>query len=404
MFDSHEFYKKRLSLHMKELSRYLRYIFNGHIAVALFFFIAATAYYYQAWLAELPENFPAALVIGVSFGLLVSYSPVRTLLKEPDLVFLIVAEDKMNAYFRNAIIYSFVIQLYLVLLLAAVLGPLYTASFEGQEGNSYLIIILIVLLFKLANIITNWWMYKVGDSGVRRLESLVRTVINILVFYFLTAGEMIFASIATIIFVMNFLYDYYLAKKQPGLLWNLLVEKDQNRMQNFYRFANMFSDVPHIKTRVKKRSWLVSLATRNIPFENRHTFDYLYRITFIRSGDYFGMYVRLLVIGGIFIYMIPNLWMKLLFVILFVYLSSFQMMTLYEHHRTITWLDLYPVEVKDRRKAMLKIIYQLSFLQTVIYALLFLAGGAYLGFGLALLAGSVFTLLFVNGYVKGKFA
>src|SRR5690625_1735053 len=114
MFDSHAFYKKRLSSHIKELSRYLRYIFNGHLAFASFFLVAALAYYYQAWLAQLPENFPTAIIIGISFGLVVSYSPVRTLLKEPDLVFLIVAEDKMSAYFRNTLIYSFVIQLYIV--------------------------------------------------------------------------------------------------------------------------------------------------------------------------------------------------------------------------------------------------------------------------------------------------
>ena len=112
MFDSHEFYKKRFSSHLKETGRYLKYIFNGHMAFAILFFISASAYYYQQWLTELPANFPTALIIGITFGLIVSYSPVRTLLKEPDLVFLIVAETKMGAYFRNALIYSFVIQLY----------------------------------------------------------------------------------------------------------------------------------------------------------------------------------------------------------------------------------------------------------------------------------------------------
>src|SRR5699024_6536825 len=136
----------------------LRYIFNGHLAFASFFLVAALAYYYQAWLAQLPENFPTAIIIGISFGLVVSYSPVRTLLKEPDLVFLIVAEEKMNAYFRNAIIYSFLIQLYLVLLIGAALGPLYMASFPEREGNAYLLTILVLFIFKAANLLINWWM------------------------------------------------------------------------------------------------------------------------------------------------------------------------------------------------------------------------------------------------------
>src|SRR5699024_8531806 len=92
-----------------------------------------------------------------------------------------------------------------------------------------------------------------------------------------------------------------LTRKQVGINWHLLVEKDLNRMQSFYRLANLFTDVPHIKSRMKKRKWLVACVNRFIPFKNKYTFDYLYRITFFRSGDYLGMYIRLLVIGGLLI-------------------------------------------------------------------------------------------------------
>ncbi len=73
MFDSHKFYKKRLSTHVKETSRYLKYMFNGHIAVAMLFLISVMAFYYQQLLTQLPENFPTAWVIGIIFGLLVKY-------------------------------------------------------------------------------------------------------------------------------------------------------------------------------------------------------------------------------------------------------------------------------------------------------------------------------------------
>lgn len=402
MFDAHAFYKKRLSSHIKELGRYTRYIFNGHIAIVLFFFIAAVAYYYQAWLAQLPENFPTAIIIGIAFGLVVSYSPVRTLLQEPDLVFLLPAEMKMKPYFRNSIIYSFVTQLYVLFLVSAALGPLYTTSFPAREGKLYLLTILVLLIYKIANLLANWWMYKVRDSNHRRLELIVRTVMNILVFYFVVAGNMVAAGIVTVLFAALFLYDYALSKKQGAIVWDLLLEKDQNSMQAFYRVANMFSDVPHIKNRVKKRQWLVSLVTRNIPFEKRFSFDYLFRVTFVRSGDYVGMYTRLIIIGGLFIFLIPNVWVKLIFVVLFLYLSSFQMMALYQHHRTIMWLDIYPLEKMDRKRALVKIIYQLSIVQTILFALLFIFLQEYTGFLLALVAGIGFTYLFINGYVKKK--
>src|SRR5690625_7598706 len=73
MFDAHEFFKKRFSGHLKELGRYTRYMFNGHIAFAMFFFIAAFAFYYQSWLETIPDDFPTSIIMGVVFGLLLSY-------------------------------------------------------------------------------------------------------------------------------------------------------------------------------------------------------------------------------------------------------------------------------------------------------------------------------------------
>ncbi|MBY7143047.1 ABC transporter permease [Virgibacillus sp. NKC19-3] len=401
MFNSQAFFKQRLSAHMKELSRYLRYMLNGHLMIALFFFISAVAVYYQQWLARLPEDFPTSLIIGVLLGLLVSYSPVRTLLKEPDLVFLIAAENKMHAYFRNALIYSFVIQLYVVLLLVAALGPLYFASFPERSGNMYLLMIAIVLIFKVGNLMANWWMLKIREPGIRQIDLTVRTLLNMTVFYFITQGDMLLAGITTVLFAGLFLYDFYVSRKQPGVVWDLLVEKDQLRMQSFYRIANMFADVPHLKNRIKKRHWLVSIVSR-IPFAQSYTFDYLYRITFVRSGDYLGMYIRLFIIGGLFIYFIPNVWVQVLFVLLFLYLSCFQMMTLYQHHRTTMWLDIYPVGKDIRQQALIKLLFQLTLFQTVLFSLLFLIMQEYTGFIIALISGTVFTYLFMNGYVKRK--
>ncbi|WP_085992786.1 ABC transporter permease [Oceanobacillus senegalensis] len=404
MFDSHSFYKQRLSAHMKELGRYLRYILNGHMLIVIFFLISTLAVYYQQWLKQLPDHFPTAIIIGLLFGLVASYSPVRTLLKEPDLVFIIVAEDRMGAYFRHSITYSFVIQLYLIFLLAAALGPLYFSMYEERSGSTYLLTLLLLLILKLGNLIANWWMLKVRDKKSRKMDILARSLLNIAFFYFLVRGDVLFAGIIALLFVFIFFYDYSVSKKYVGVNWDLLIEKDQHRLQAFYRFANMFADVPHLKARVKKRQWLVNLVTRGIPHQKKYSYDYLYRITFVRSGEYIGMYFRLIVMGGLFIYLVPNMWIKVVFSILFIYLSVFQMMALYHHHRTNMWLDLYPIEQRDRKQSMIKILYQLSFFQTAIFALLFVLTQEYLGFILALVGGILFSVVFIHGYVKAKLA
>lgn len=401
MFDSHVFYKKRLSEHLKESSRYLRYMFNEHITIAMLFLVSALAFYYQQWLSQLPENFPSAWIIGIAFGLVASYSPVRTLLKEPDLVFLIVAEEKMSAYFRNSLIYSFVIQLYIVFIVAAALAPLYFATYPERTGQIYLYTLIALLIFKVWNLLVNWWMLKVRNTTVRYIDMVLRIGLNCAVFYFFINGDSLLAAVMTILFIMVFLYDYMLSRRQFGIAWELLVEKDRNRMQAFYRLANLFTDVPHLKNPVKRRGWLVSLV-KKVPFAKKYTYDFLYRITFIRSGDYLGMYVRLLIIGGLFIFYIPNIVMKLLFTLLFLYMSSFQMMTLFQHHRTIMWLDIYPVEFNIRKQALIKWLIKLGLIQTFLFALVFLILKLYLGSLIVILGGGAFVYLFVNGFVNRK--
>ncbi|MFD1414173.1 ABC transporter permease [Oceanobacillus jeddahense] len=396
MFDSHTFYKKRLSSHVKNLSRYLKYMFNGHIAFAMLFFTAATAYYYQQWLEQLPANFPTGIIMGIVLGLLISYNPIRTLLQEPDLVFLIAAEQRMGPYFRNSIMYSFVIQTYLIVLAAAAFGPLYFTSFSGRAGSVYLVTILLFLVLKGMNMLTNWNMLKVRDKSLRTIDLTARTLLNIVTAYFVIEGHALFAIITIVLLLLVIVYDFMVAAKQPGIIWDLLIEKDQSRLQSFYRIANLFADVPHLKNKVKKREWLTKPFISRIPFERSATYDYLYQISFLRSGDYLGMYIRLVVIGGIFIWVIPNVWIKMLFAILFIYLSLFQMMALYQHHRTQMWLDLYPVNPNLKQTAVIKIIRKLGYVQAFAFTFLFIFQLEWLG-SIIILAGA---LTFVWAYVR----
>lgn len=402
-FDAHDLFKKRLSAHMRELSRYTRYMFNGHIAIAMFFFIAAFAYYYQSWLEDLPENFPTSLIVGVVFGLVLSYSPVSTLLQEPDLFFLIAAEKKMGSYFRNALIYSYITQLYLVFLSFAVFGPLYFASFPDREPKLYLLLLLVILIFKVWNLYANWSVLKIRDPLFRRLDTFIRFMLNIGVCYFFIAGDMLWAAVCTVLFIAVFVYDVYTSGKKSGIVWDVLLEKDMHRMQAFYRIANMFTDVGHLKNRVKRRGWLSGFI-RNIPFAQTFTYRYLFRITFIRSGDYLWMYIRLIIIGGLFIYFIPNGLVKLLFALLFLYLSCFQLMAIYNHHRTNIWLDLYPVRDVLRKEAVIRGLYQLMGIQTILFSLLFAVTGDFLEAGVMLAGGFIWNTLFITFYVKRRMA
>ncbi|MCP3026746.1 ABC transporter permease [Halobacillus sp. A5] len=402
MINAKELWTERFQAHIKETSRYLKYIFNGHIAIAMFFFISALAYYYQRWLMELPEGFPTAWVIGIVFGLTASYSPVRTLLKEPDLVFLLPAEHQLKDYFRRCLGYSFVIQLYLIFLVAAALGPLYFESYPALGTSHYLLMILALLVVKFVNMLANWWMLKERNVNIRSTDQVVRAALSIALFFLLAQNHLLFTVVLFLILLGLTGYIYRLSKQKAGLVFDLLVVKDQARMRTFYRIANMFTDVPHLKNTVKKRHALVRLLTASVSYRQEETFTYLYRITFIRSSDYLGMYFRLIVIGGLAVWFVPSIWVKVAFAILFLYLSAFQMMTLWNHHRVIVWLDLYPVKKEWKQQAMALFLKQLMLFQTVLFTLLFLVQWHLLGVVIVAVGGTLFTYIFIQSYVKPR--
>src|SRR5699024_10644153 len=111
-----QLFAKRLSAHIKELSRYLRYILTGHIIIAMVFIVSAMSVYYQRFLENLPPAFPSAWVIAIVLGSVAAYSPIQTLLKKADVIFLLPAEDRLAGYFRRTLVYSYIAQLYLFVL------------------------------------------------------------------------------------------------------------------------------------------------------------------------------------------------------------------------------------------------------------------------------------------------
>lgn len=401
MFNATELFVDRLKDHLKLLNRYLRYIFNGHFMIALLFMIVTGAIYYQKWLATLSPDFPSSLVIAVIFGLLVCYNPLQLFLKEPDKVFLIVKETEMQRYFLLGLLYNYIFQLYIVFVVIAVVSPLYTAMFLAGS-KEILFLTLVILVFKAWNMLINWDMMKIRNNRMRVIDQVIRVLMSMAIFYFIIMEDLLFAGITTGLFFLIFLNNFVLSRRQHGLAWDVLIENDAHRLGSFYRTVSMFANVPEMKKRLKKRKLLALFVNKVIPFKNRATYDYLYRLTFIRSGDYVSMYLRLIIVGGLAIVFIPNVWLKIVLAILFIYMTNFQMVTLFHHYRTTIWIDLYPVSDTVRKQAFITFMVQLTLIQTIIFAVLFIFWLDFSSFFLTLALGTLFNYLFNYYYVKNR--
>lgn len=400
MFDENKLWRDRASGRMKDLGRYLRYIFNGHIVIVLLFLIGTAAFYYQEWIKTLSPNFPAALVIAVLIGIIVTYSPVYNFLLEADKVFLLPLEEKLKGYFLRSGFASLVFQGYILLLVLAVLMPIYAHVSENGFG-SFIPFLLVLLLIKAWNLAANWKIQFYVETSVHRWDFLVRYLINTVFTYLMFKQANLFILIVIGIIMVFYYYSFHIRTTKMGLKWDLLIDAEEKRMASFYRLANLFTDVPKLKDTVKRRKYL-DLFIDKIPFLQEKTYLYLFARTFLRSSDYLGLFFRLTVIGALAIYFISFGIGQLVLTILFVYLTGFQLLPLWNHHQNKLWVDLYPVSQRDKTASFHFLLMIILVVQSCIFALLILIKGEWFYSLLVLGAGLLFSYLFVYFYSKGR--
>ncbi|MDP4163682.1 MAG: ABC transporter permease [Bacillota bacterium] len=400
MFDEKKLWKERASLRLKELGRYLRYIFNGHLMIVLIFFVGAAAYYYQQWLITVTPSFPAQSVMAIFFALLLTYSPVYHFLLEADKVFLIPLETRLKGYFLNSGIVSFVYQGYLLLLALAAFMPLY-ARVSGQGFRSFLLFLIVLLLLKIWNLNVGWRAQYEVETSVHRWDLFVRFCMNGSFIYFIFKQANMFFPTA-IFLIMAVYYAYFHTRSvKKGLKWDALISQEEKRMASFYRIANLFTDVPKIKDTVKRRR-VLDIFLKGISYSPDKTFDHLFSRAFLRSGDYFGLYLRLTVIGGVALYFLTFGLGQILLAVLFIYLTGFQLLPLWNHHQNKLWVDLYPLRDNVKTRAFTLLLSTLLTIQGFIFAALVFIKGDVTAALLALLAGIAFIYLFVHFYSRKR--
>jgi ABC-2 type transport system permease protein len=400
MFNVLKLWSDRSKQTSKELSRYLRYIFNGHLMIVLIFLIGSLTFYYQQWVKTLDESFPVGVIMAVILGVFLTYSPVYTFLLDADRVFLLPIENKLTKYFWRSGIVSFGLQAYILLMVLAAMMPMYV-HVSGSTYKTFFNFVLLLLILKIWNLATRWRIQYYVEKNVHRTDSFIRYCLNTVFMYLAFMSSPKFLLIILFVIMLCLYFFFYQNTKKKGLKWEEIILLEQNRLTGFYRIANLFTDVPKFKDEVKRRKWL-DWMVKNIVFQQNNTQLYLLTRTFLRSGDYLGLVVRLTVIGGLVIYYWDFIYGQFLFLLLFLYLTGFQLLPLKNHHQNVLWIDLYPIISEQREKAFKKILTSVLTLQTVVLSLLFVLKGEWLLFLIGLGIGMVFTVVFVRYYSLKK--
>lgn len=396
-----DIWKRRLSEHVKELRTYLRYMFNDHLLFVLLFIVGGGAYWYQGWLKNIPESFPATVVLTTLWAIIVSFAHVRTLLKEADIVYMIPLEKDFNVYFKKAFSFSFVMQLYPLILVTVILTPLYVRVFPTAPIDLALLFSCL-LLMKLWNQWLQWMVSSFPEKSAQYSDKIVRFAMNFLLIYFFLVEAYLYMALVSFI-MLGYTFYFQKSAKQKSVKWEFLIVEESRRQNQFYQLANLFTDVPKLKNQVKRRKWLDFILSR-LTYKQEHTYLYLFSRSFLRTGDYFGIFARLLIIGAILLIMMPVQLLGSVFIALSVlFLTGIQLTSLYKQHDVILLPKLYPVSESLKKASFLQLLTRLLVIQAVFLMVITVMQIGVISGLIQLGISTFFAITFAKAYIGRRF-
>ncbi|WP_429971015.1 ABC transporter permease [Fructilactobacillus sp. Tb1] len=396
-----EFFKIRLNAHLKEMSRYLKYVFNDFFVIALMFFIGALGLVYSNFLKTVVAGqwwekivIILVLIIGLQF------CGLATLVKKPDKVFIAPKEYDFKAYLKVAFGYSLIMAVLVQLLVVFILMPFIMAS-AGWSITAIVELLALVLILKwniMVNHLADLFLDFPKSTLAKAMVNVIMPLIALVIAFYvnLSAGILISLLFAVALQIM-------LTRRAKLIDWNYLVASEQRRMSVIYRFFSLFQDVPEVKPKIKRRRWanpIFKLVKQN----HQQTFTNLYLRTFIRDGEISSLFFRLTIIGFLVIVFAKNDVLSVCIYDLFIYLVVFQLIPFYKVFDDNVFVHIYPISEKIRMDNFRRVVRTMLMFEILVLTIGMLISGAaiqFIGFALIIGLGEVYAL--TGPYLKNKF-
>lgn len=393
-------FQQRLKAAWKKGLRYFILISgNGGMPILLMAAAILFVYVYVIFLRVLPEAFPVFLLMAFVLSIILTKNTVRTFMRKPDVVFLLPLEPGMPGYFRSSLTYSAAVQSLYAVGAMSLLLPLYRVRIG--DGTTFFIALALVVLFKWWNVYASWQESRLSQRRGTHVafRYIVNFVMMALLFY--QGSVILYCLIAAVMLAVTTFY-YRRLIKNNRYPWHRLINLEQKRRQALYTLTSFFIDVPLQQQRVNERAWL-SRWFRWLPYGQPHSPLYLYARTFIRSGEYLGVYVRLTIVTAILIAFIPNTYAVFAVYILGLVFTGVQLPSIASKHRASIWVRLYPLEPHAYQQSLTRLVCILLAVQSVLLSLVSFIrhpSGPLLTIFLA--SGVIFSYVFSHMYLPKK--
>ena len=380
-------WNQRLSQYQQKLLKYLRYVFNDHFVIALFFVFGAVCYGYFNFIDHYvhPLTLLDRFVAIIALMVILQIGKFATLLQKPDIVFLLPNDYRINDYLIKARHHSMTMTALIQIGCGLITVPFLVRALHFKWLD-WAVLLISQVLFKWMQLLfeeTGLFDQKWNSSQMQILKQGLPLI-------GIAAGIVLSPWLSLGIAVIGWGSMFQLRKKASYHVfkWKDAIAAEDKRVMRIYKFFSLFTDVPEVHQKIKRRRYLDWLLPR-IQQDSHQTYKYLYWRGFWRNSEYSGLFMRLTIIGILLMLFINLKWVSLLIGLLFIYLTSFQLIPLANQFYDIVFTHLYPVKLSQQLASFRKILGALTAVQAVIFTVALLIATHSLTAATGLVMGAV---------------
>ena len=342
--------KERRQKHFLMLLKYWRLVFNDHFVIALFFLFGALAYGYAQWLPSIPaHNVWIELLLVIFMTVIAQLGRLATLVKTADPIFLLPETSRMKTYFREA--YGYSLFLGALISLAGLVVALPLASVTSRTGSSTIAILVIVTLF----VKSGWLNLSYLQLSMAQSQNPCWRWLKWIGPFLVWGITWLLSPVAGL--CLSFLWliiTSWLVRSNSAINWRGAVTAERNRMATVYRFFNLFTDVPNLQGRVKRRSYLNFIVNW---LGQQSVWRFLYGRGLIRNTEISDLVFRLTLVMAAILIFIPISWLNSIIMALALYLIAAQLIPLYDQFTNNAFSYVYPT-TKDEQYHDFQIVFR----------------------------------------------
>ena len=298
-------FKKRRNLWYQQNIKYLRYVFNDHFVLFLMILLGALVVQYVNFLQVHHLNLWGKIILVVFVSLLSQVlGRLATFIEAPDKVFLLTKELEVRAYLIKCLIRSLILQAIVSGLLVLIAAPL-------LKFNPIFLILWFLVLVGIKAGLLAYQIWRFQNSGL--------------------------------------------------LDWSGLIDLEEARKTGTLRLFSLFTNVKGLKSHSHRRKYLDFLLTKT-----KRTYEYLFTRSFLRSGDYLGLTIRLLILSILSMIFVKNGIVAIVMVVVFIYLLIFQLLSLQTAFDYQLLTRIYPLKKAAKTAGLRMIIFRVMMFVTIV--------------------------------------